>query len=503
MSSKLQDLCPKCEQVVHNDRFRDAIATCADKNCETTLHKCGVCSAVNLSYARFCRVCQRELDPFHEKLERWGKGAGSGLEGLGLKSHKRHHAISDRLSPSARLIFIGGQLWLLDGLVTARPAHGMPDPFSELPQQKLVVRYFGEESDDDFTRWRDLLPSLQLDQDETLWGSPTVAGHELLFSTSKRLLAWPLTNLGRHGIQLQPPAVWTPTEGRRIVGDPLGLSRDEIVVATSDINKGVNLHMLRLEGEGHKRRLVEKQGNCQVQDCDPARVFLSQTNGDRAGTQEVFLASTYQIFRYKINAGQLLPQAAITINEMRPTGPVFCSFHMIFFDADVPDKKDPDGDWICAVVSGFLQEGQQVQFGVYPGSEEIIRSYWNSGSGGQKLFLVGHYDLRLYPKLRHDSPKVRDQRAPAAACCQLGPLVAVARGGGLTDARYSVELINFQHSVDPLGNLLHTPLEGNIGSPGALCITPDRLFAIVDRGDYGENFELVEIPFDLSGNRRV
>ncbi len=496
-ATKLQELCPRCGEVVDTHRFRDAIATCDHENCVTTVHRCTVCSAVNLSYARFCRACPRELDPFHEKLERWGKGAGSGLESLGFQDEVRYHAVGERLGPTARLVFIGGHIWLLDGLVTEPPGQGTPDPFADdLPEQKLMLRYFGEESDEDFTRFRDVLPSLQLTASERLYGSPVVVGHDLLLSTSRRLLAWPLSNLGRQGSQLSPPAVWTPPEGRRVVGDPLALSRDEVVVATSDEDRSVCLHMLRLEGDEHLRQVVQRPGDCLVEGCDPRRVYLSHSEG-----REVYLASTYKIFRYEINAGQLMPRAAIPLSEMRPAGPVFCSFHSLFFDAVVPNPEDPGGDWIWAVGSGFMREDQQVPCAVYPGSEDILRSYWNSGTGGQKLFLVGVYDLRLYQKLRHGSPKVRQQSSQARACSQLGPLVAVARGGGLTEDRHSVELINFQHSVDPLGNVVHAPLDGSIRSPGALCLTPDRLFAVLDRGEFNQRYELAEIPFDLNGNR--
>lgn len=497
-ATKLQEICPRCEKVVDTHRFRDAIATCADDACVTTVHRCTVCSAVNQSYARYCRACPRELDPFHDKLERWGKGAGAGLEGLGFQTTVRYYPVGERLSSTARLVFVGGQIWLLDGLVTAPPGQGTPDPFADdVPEQKPVVRYFGEESDEDFTRFRDVLPSLQLAPDERLFGSPVVVGHDLLLSTGRRLLAWPLSNLGRQGSQLLAPAVWTPPDGRRVVGDPLALSKDEVVVATADEGQTlVCLHMLRLEGEKHRRQVVQRPGDCRVEGCDPRRIYLSQGDG-----REVYLASTYKIFRYEINAGQLMPRTVISLSEMRPAGPVFCSFHSLFFDAVVPNRRDPEGDWIWAVGSGFLQDGQPAQVSIYPGSEDILRSYWNSGTGGQKLFLVGVYDLRLYQKLRHDAPKVRQQSSQARACSQLGPLVAVARGGGLTEDRHSVELINFQHSVDPLGNIVHAPLDGTIRSPGALCLTPDRLFAILDRGEFTERYELAEIPFDLNGNR--
>jgi len=352
------------------------------------------------------------------------------------------------------------------------------------------VSYFGEESEEDFSRFRDITESLGLEPGEKLWCRPMVAGHDLVLSTSRRLLFWPLSNLGRSQGQCQPPAVWIPDEDRCVVGEPLALGPDELVVATTDSSKTVMLHTLHLKGDGPRREPREKPNRALAEGCDPSRVLLSCHLNSSTKDRDVFLASTFQITTYRVNAGQLLPKTTIPLNEIRPMGPISCRFGMYFFEAICHEE----GKWRTAMGS-VMSSLESTKVEVYPGSRALFRSYWTVGPKGRQLFLVGYDDLKLYNKLQWQAPQSSGKSQQALGSCQLGPLVAVARE--MTNA-IEVQITNFQQSNDPLDNLRTVQITGSLPSPDLLCFTPERLYTVVDHSGHGEANHLVEIPLAFS-----
>ena len=492
--SSFQDQCPKCNQVIDRTRFVDNIACCAETGCDSTLVRCSHCSGVNLSYARYCRICGEEMTPFSEFLSRWGATTNNELGHLDVTG-KKNHAVNGQLSRSAQLSYIGGQVWLIDGLLLPTPVDGMPDPFEEDPSPpgRLRLSYFGEASADDFSRFRDVTDSMGFQPGECLWAKPVAVGHDLVLSTSRRLLFWPLSNLGRSQGQYQAPAEWIPPEERRVVGEPLPLGPDQLVVATTDSSKAVVLHTLQLQGEGPRRLPQEKPNRQVAPGCDSCRVLLSYKLNSSTQDQEVFLASTFQITSYTVNAGQLLPGTTVPLSNIRPMGPVTSRFAMYFFHA-ICDEKGR-GEW-AAVMGSVMSSAESTKVDVYPGSNDLFRPYWSVGPRGQQLFLVGDDDLKLYNKLQWNAPQSWGKTQQAVASCQQGPLVAVVRE---YPTAIDIQIINFQHPTDPQANLRNVRLTGGRPpSPDLICFTPEKLYVVLDSSGHGEANTLVETPLAFS-----
>lgn len=484
------DKCPICGIDIESSLFEHTdVAACPATECYTSLHLCSFCNCINLSYARFCRNCGEKISPFQPKLQTlWLKLPGS--HDLHIKQNLRRKIdLPWKLSDQASLDFVGGHIWFYDGLVPFHPLDGMQTAFEKVSNiAKPRIAYLGEEQNDGFSRIREITDSLELQSDEHLFGAPFAVGHYLIISTGRRLLAWPFSNLGRkiH----QGLLTWEPTETRRIVGQPISLNDDTVILATSDRNKSVSLHMLIFEEDDGRTLIAEKTDSRPVEACDANRVLLSACLTGSDSEYDIFLTSTNRIIEFQINAGQLIKRSEFHLRNIRPTGAVCCTNNILLFDA-ISEEKDIG--WVPIVGSGFLKSTAiDDNIREYPESRDCEMTHWINDGIGFKLFIVSADNNRLYSGKIFAPPSKKEIRGQPVSSSQIGPLVAVARRDPTAADLLWIELSNFIGSTEPLDSLRTVDVEERTSEKPLLNMSLDRIFIV------SKNNSMVEIvPFEL------
>ena len=508
MSEENLRICPTCRGHIPQELIPTKVFACPAVSCGVPLHCCHRCNAVNLAHALYCRCCGETLKPFQENLANWNPGWKEespdncfNLEFTNIQSPDTIQ-LPNNLSDSVNLEYIAGHFWLFDGMISPHPFDGVREnPFKggrladwrHLAFLDPATRKFQELYGQDIV----------LEPDEELLHQPSAAGHWLAITSNKRVFFWPLSNLGRRAGSFAAALDWRPPDDRRLVGPALAIGTKTLVVASvnRDLNM-VQLHILQLHGKGAQLEVrSEEKRDVKVPEADYRRVYLSHDEDRENHVDEVYLASTRVICRYRFNAGQLLNPEQVRLQEKRPVGPVRYTRDMFFFEAC---KEQDDDVWeeektIERFMSwGFREDFERKVF-IYNDSEDICRSHWVPTTTGRKLFLVGQLDLRLYERLNRQEPDRKQVRQQAGQSIRLGPLVAVSWYN--VELRHRrVELLNFLKSGELLTDTINIkPRQAQGDGPMFLGIGLNRVLIGVKDVSLSQ-YTLLEYPFQISGS---
>lgn len=484
----MNDRCPsvQCSREISKADYIGSLGSCPE--CNTEVHRCRRCETSNASYARFCRACGSELQVF-ETLTSGSPWPQRNARIHWDKAKEKCHYLPAAMSRQARVLRLGGHIWVIDGHAQLDPVTGERMVPRDGRTERPVILFLNP-SGTDFAPWLSAHESLQLNPNERPIDRPVEAGRNVWFALPSRLVAWDQANIAREPRKARR-LEWLAGD-RKVACAPAVIGGDTIVAVTTGAQPAVRVHVLQIERD--KIQALHEYDDDSV--LTQRYVFVAASTAATGGT-EIVVTSGGGILVLVLNQAGLHVVEATRFERSPsdgvplPIAPVHTVGRRHYFDA-VTIRPGGLAEACVAVVSpGALA----VPAALRTTAGGLPARWIGTASGASKLLVVAPIEYRFYPTDPETEPHRHVVNGMSARRVDgWGPLVGVT-----LESQQGTSFIELLHVNDlsAFSSRVTLPKNGYSSQSGAIAVGPRTVHVLASERGTGPDDTVLRFRFSV------